>query len=125
MSAFIGAAIGFLWYNSFPAQVFMGDTGSLAIGGIIAVFAILIRKEPANPHSVWDFLCRNSFRDDTGKPFQTDKKENTVRAGECSSWHRFTIIIRRRDSLSPKIVIRFWIVAVMLAVIAVVTLKIR
>jgi phospho-N-acetylmuramoyl-pentapeptide-transferase len=57
MSAFIGAAIGFLWYNSYPAQVFMGDTGSLAIGGIIAVYAILIRKELLIPNSMRNLLC--------------------------------------------------------------------
>ncbi len=66
ISAFVGACIGFLWYNSYPAQVFMGDTGSLAIGGIIAVFAIIIRKELLIPNSLRDFPDGEPFSDNAG-----------------------------------------------------------
>ena len=124
MSAFIGAAIGFLWYNSFPAQVFMGDTGSLAIGGIIAVFAILIRKELLIP-----ILCGIFFVETLSVMIQVSHFKRTKRKyGEgrrvflmAPLHHHY----QKKGFPEPKIVIRFWIVAVMLAVIAVVTLKIR
>jgi phospho-N-acetylmuramoyl-pentapeptide-transferase len=124
MSAFIGAAIGFLWYNSYPAQVFMGDTGSLAIGGIIAVFAILIRKELLIP-----ILCGIFFVETLSVMLQVSYFKRTKRKyGEgrrlflMSPLHHH---YQKKGYPEPKIVTRFWIVAIMLAVITVVTLKIR
>ena len=124
MSAFIGAAIGFLWYNSYPAQVFMGDTGSLAIGGIIAVFAILIRKELLIP-----ILCGIFFVETLSVMIQVSYFKRTKRKyGEgrriflMSPLHHH---YQKKGYPEPKIVTRFWIVAIILAAITVVTLKIR
>jgi phospho-N-acetylmuramoyl-pentapeptide-transferase len=124
MSAFIGAAVGFLWYNSYPAQVFMGDTGSLAIGGIIAVFAILIRKELLIP-----ILCGIFFVENLSVVIQVSYFKHTrIKYGEgrriflmAPLHHHY----QKKGYPEPKIVTRFWIVAIMLAVITVVTLKIR
>jgi phospho-N-acetylmuramoyl-pentapeptide-transferase len=124
MSAFIGAAIGFLWYNSYPAQVFMGDTGSLAIGGILAVFAILIRKELLIP-----ILCGIFFVETLSVMIQVSYFKRTKRKyGEgrrvflmAPLHHHY----QKKGYPESKIVIRFWIVAIMLAVFSVVTLKIR
>ena len=124
MSAFIGAAIGFLWYNSYPAQVFMGDTGSLAIGGIIGVFAILIRKELLIP-----ILCGIFFVESLSVLIQvgyfkyTRKKYGEGRRIFLMSplHHHYQL----RGYPEPKIVTRFWIVGILLAVITIVTLKIR
>lgn len=124
MSAFIGAAIGFLWYNSFPAQVFMGDTGSLAIGGIIAVFAILIRKELLIP-----ILCGIFFVETISVMIQVSYFKRTKR--KYGEGRRIFLMAplhhhyQKKGYPEPKIVIRFWIVGIMLAVITVVTLKIR
>jgi phospho-N-acetylmuramoyl-pentapeptide-transferase len=124
MSAFIGAAIGFLWYNSYPAQVFMGDTGSLAIGGIIAVFAILIRKELLIP-----ILCGIFFVESLSVMLQVSYfKYTKKRYGEGRRIFRMSPLhhhYQLKGYPEPKIVTRFWIVAIMLAVITVVTLKIR
>ncbi len=124
MSAFIGACIGFLWYNSYPAQVFMGDTGSLAIGGIIAVFAILIRKELLIP-----ILCGIFFVESLSVMIQVSYFKYTKRKyGEgrrvflMSPLHHH---YQKKGYPEPKIVTRFWIVAIVLAVITVVTLKLR
>ncbi|HDP55300.1 MAG TPA: phospho-N-acetylmuramoyl-pentapeptide-transferase [Bacteroidetes bacterium] len=124
MSAFIGAAIGFLWYNSYPAQVFMGDTGSLAIGGIIAVFAILIRKELLIP-----ILCGIFFIETLSVMIQVSYFKRTKRkygVGRrvflMSPLHHH---YQKKGYPEAKIVTRFWIVAIILAVITVVTLKIR
>lgn len=124
MSAFIGACIGFLWYNSYPAQVFMGDTGSLAIGGIIAVFAILIRKELLIP-----ILCGIFFVESLSVMIQVSYFKYTKRKyGEgrrvflMSPLHHH---YQKKGYPEPKIVTRFWIVAIILAVITVVTLKLR
>lgn len=124
MSAFIGAAVGFLWYNSYPAQVFMGDTGSLAIGGIIAVFAILIRKELLIP-----ILCGIFFVENLSVVIQVSYfKRTRIKYGEgrriflmAPLHHHY----QKKGYPEPKIVTRFWIVAILLAVITVVTLKIR
>lgn len=123
-SAFIGATVGFLWYNSYPAQVFMGDTGSLAIGGIIAVFAILIRKEILLP-----ILCGIFFVESLSVMIQVSYFKYTKKKyGEgrriflMSPLHHH---YQKRGYLEPKIVTRFWIVAIMLAVITFVTLKVR
>lgn len=124
MSAFIGAAIGFLWYNSYPAQVFMGDTGSLSIGGIIAVFAILIRKELLIP-----ILCGIFFVETLSVMIQVSYFKRTKRKyGEgrriflMSPLHHH---YQKKGYPEAKIVTRFWIVAIMLAIVTVVTLKVR
>ena len=88
--AFIGALIGFLWYNAFPAQVFMGDTGSLTIGGIIAVFAIIIHKELLIPILCGIFLVENLSVILQVKYFQKGKKKGIKQ--RYSSGHRYTII---------------------------------
>lgn len=123
-SAFIGATVGFLWYNSFPAQVFMGDTGSLAIGGIIAVFAIIIRKELLIP-----ILCGIFLVESLSVLLQVSWfKYTRKRYGEgrrifkmAPLHHHYQV----KGYPEAKIVTRFWIVGILLAVIAVVTLKIR
>jgi phospho-N-acetylmuramoyl-pentapeptide-transferase len=124
MGAFIGAMIGFMWYNSFPAQIFMGDTGSLAIGGIIAVFAILIRKELLIP-----ILCGIFVVESFSVMIQVAYFKYTKRKfGEgrriflMSPLHHH---YQKKGYPEPKIVIRFWIVGILLAVITIVTLKIR
>ena len=138
MSAFIGALIGFLWYNAYPAQVFMGDTGSLTIGGIIAVFAILIHKELLIP-----ILCAIFFVEDLSVMLQvayfkfTKKKYGEGRR-VCKMTplhHHFQkpgnsgiqALIQNPVRAIPesKIVTRFWIIGIFLAVITFVTLKIR
>ena len=137
-AAFIGATIGFLWYNSFPAQVFMGDTGSLTLGGIIAVFAILIRKELLIP-----VLCAIFFVEDLSVMLQVayfkyTKKRTGVgkRIFKMTPLHHhfqkpgnagIDAIIQRPIQAIPesKIVMRFTLIAIMLAVVTVVTLKIR
>jgi phospho-N-acetylmuramoyl-pentapeptide-transferase len=123
-SAFIGATIGFLWYNSFPAQVFMGDTGSLALGGIIAVFAIIIRKELLIPVLCGIFLVENlsvvlqvAWFKRTKRKYGAGKRIFLM----APLHHHY----QKKGFPEPKIVIRFWIVAILLAVISIVTLKIR
>ncbi len=123
-SAFIGATIGFLWYNSYPAQVFMGDTGSLALGGIIAVFAIIIRKELLIPLLCGIFLVENlSVVIQVGWFKRTKRKYGTGRRIFLMAplHHHY----QKKGYPEPKIVTRFWIVAIILAVISIVTLKIR
>jgi phospho-N-acetylmuramoyl-pentapeptide-transferase len=123
-SAFIGATIGFLWYNSFPAQVFMGDTGSLALGGIIAVFAIIIRKELLIPILCGIFLIENlSVVIQVGWFKRTKRKYGEgKRIFLMAPLHHH---YQKKGLPEPKIVTRFWIVAIILAVISIVTLKIR
>ena len=123
-SSFIGATIGFLWYNSFPAQVFMGDTGSLALGGIIAVFAIVIRKELLIPVLCGIFLVENlSVVMQVGWFKRTKRKFGEGRRIFLMAplHHHY----QKKGYPEPKIVTRFWIVAILLAVISIVTLKIR
>ena len=124
ISAFVGACIGFLWYNSFPAQVFMGDTGSLALGGIIAVFAISIRKELLIPILCGVFLIENlSVIMQVGWFKYTKKKY-----GEGRRIFRMAPLHHHYQKLGlheAKIVSRFWIVGIILAVITIVTLKVR
>jgi len=123
-SAFIGATIGFLWYNSYPAQVFMGDTGSLAIGGIIAVFAIVIRKELLIP-----ILCGIFLAESVSVMLQVGWFKRTKRkTGEGKRIFLMAPLhhhYQMKGFPEPKIVTRFWIVAIMLAVLSVVTLKMR
>ena len=123
-SAFIGATIGFLWYNSFPAQVFMGDTGSLALGGIIAVFAIIIRKELLIPILCGIFLVENLSVVMQVAWFKRTKKKygEGRRIFLMAPLHHH---YQKKGYPEPKIVTRFWIVAIILAVITIVTLKIR
>ena len=124
MSAFIGATVGFLWNNSYPAQVFMGDTGSLSIGGIIAVFAIIIRKELLIP-----ILCGIFLVESLSVVMQVSWFKYTRRkAGEGRRIFKMAPLHHHYQVLGypePKIVTRFWIVAIMLAVVTIVTLKIR
>ncbi|TAL60722.1 MAG: phospho-N-acetylmuramoyl-pentapeptide-transferase [Bacteroidetes bacterium] len=123
-SAFIGATIGFLWYNSYPAQVFMGDTGSLALGGIIAVFAFIIRKELLIP-----ILCGIFLVENLSVVLQVAWFKRTKR--KYGEGRRIFLMAplhhhyQKKGFTEPKIVIRFWIVAIILAVISIVTLKIR
>ena len=124
ISTFIGATIGFLWYNSYPAQVFMGDTGSLPLGGIIAVFAILIRKELLIPILCGIFLIESvsvliqvSFFKQTRRKYGKGKRVFLM----TPIHHHY----QKKGYPEPKIVTRFWIIAILLAVITIVTLKIR
>jgi len=123
-SAFIGATIGFLWYNSYPAQVFMGDTGSLALGGIIAVFAIIIRKELLIP-----ILCGIFLVENLSVVLQVSHFKRTKR--KYGAGRRIFLMAplhhhyQKKGFPEPKIVTRFWIVGIILAVISIVTLKIR
>ncbi|MDR0348175.1 MAG: phospho-N-acetylmuramoyl-pentapeptide-transferase [Tannerella sp.] len=136
--AFIGATIGFLWYNAYPAQVFMGDTGSLTIGGIIAVFAILIRKELLIP-----ILCGIFFAESLSVMIQVFYfKYTKCRYGEGKRIFKMTplhhhfqkpgnsgiqAIIQKPLIIVPesKIVVRFWLIGIILAAIALITLKVR
>tara|TARA_B110000003_G_C16579874_1_gene507660 strand:- start:20 stop:1234 length:1215 start_codon:yes stop_codon:yes gene_type:complete len=124
MSAFVGACVGFMWYNSYPAQVFMGDTGSLSLGGIIAVVAILIRKELLIPVLCGIFLIENLSVILQVGYFKYTKKRNGAgkRIFKMAPLHHHYQKLGMHES---KIVTRFWIIGVMLAVITVVTLKLR
>jgi len=124
IAAFVGACIGFLWYNSYPAQIFMGDTGSLALGGIIAVFAIAIRKELLIPVLCGVFLIENlsvvlqvTFFKYTKKRFGEGRRIFLM----APLHHHY----QKKGIHEAKIVSRFWIVAMLLAVITIVTLKLR
>ena len=137
-AAFIGALVGFLWYNAFPAQVFMGDTGSLTLGGIIAVFAILIRKELLIP-----LLCLIFFIEDLSVMMQVGYfKYTRRRTGTGARIFKMTPLHHHfqkagdksikalvefpyRSIPESKIVTRFWIVGILLAALTFVTLKIR
>ena len=125
MAAFIGATVGFLWYNSFPAQVFMGDTGSLALGGILAVFSVIIRKEILIPLLCGIFLIENLSVIIQVSWFKyTRRKYGEGRRVFLMSpiHHHF----QKKGIHEAKIVARFWIVGIILAVITVVlTLKVR
>jgi phospho-N-acetylmuramoyl-pentapeptide-transferase len=122
--AFVGACVGFLWYNSYPAQVFMGDTGSLAIGGIIAVFAIMIRKELMLPLLCGVFLVENfsviiqvSWFKYTKKRFGEGRRVFLM----APLHHHY----QKKGFHEAKIVTRFWIICIMLAIVTVITLKLR
>ena len=122
--AFAGALIGFLWYNTFPAQVFMGDTGSLTIGGIIAVIAIAIRKELLLPILAGIFVIENLSVIMQVSWFKYTRKKY----GEGRRIFRMSPLHHHYQKLSyheSKIVVRFWIVGILLAVFAIVTLKLR
>jgi phospho-N-acetylmuramoyl-pentapeptide-transferase len=124
LAAFIGACVGFLWYNSYPAQVFMGDTGSLALGGIIAVLAIIVRKELLIP-----ILCGVFLVENLSVMLQVGYfKYTRIRFGEGRRIFKMAPLHHHYQKLGmheSKIVTRFWIVGIMLAVLTIVTLKIR
>jgi phospho-N-acetylmuramoyl-pentapeptide-transferase len=124
MASFVGACVGFLWYNSYPAQVFMGDTGSLSLGGIIAVAAILIRKELLIPILCGIFLIENlSVILQVGYFKYTKKKYGQgKRIFKMAPLHHHFQKLGYNES---KIVTRFWIVGIMLAILTIVTLKLR
>jgi len=124
MGAFVGACIGFLWYNAYPAQVFMGDTGSLSLGGIIAVFAIAIRKELLIPIICGIFLIENLSVIVQVSYFKYTKKKygEGRRIFLMSPLHHH---YQKKGIHEAKIVSRFWIVGIILAVCAIATLKLR
>ncbi len=124
ISAFVGGLVGFLWYNAYPAQVFMGDTGSLTIGGIIAVLAISVRKEFLIPILAGVFLVETvsvilqvSYFKYTRKKYGTGKRIFLM----SPLHHHF----QKKGYHESKIVTRFWIVGIMLAVFSIITLKVR
>lgn len=124
ISAFVGALVGFLWYNAYPAQVFMGDTGSLTIGGVIAVLAIAVRKELLIPVLCGIFLIENlsvvmqvSYFKYTKKKFGEGKRIFLM----APLHHHF----QKKGYHESKIVTRFWIIGILLAIISIVTLKLR
>lgn len=137
-AAFIGATVGFLWYNAYPAQVFMGDTGSLTLGGIIAVFAIIIRKELLIPILCGIFLAESlsdiiqvAYFKYTKRKYGTGKRVFKM----APLHHHFQkpgkagieAIIQKPFNVVPesKIVVRFWLIGIILAVLTIVTLKMR
>ncbi|MEC8884155.1 MAG: phospho-N-acetylmuramoyl-pentapeptide-transferase, partial [Bacteroidota bacterium] len=124
ITAFVGALVGFLWYNTYPAQIFMGDTGSLTIGGIIAVIAIAIRKELLIP-----LLCGIFFMETLSVMLQVSWfKYTKKKTGEgrriflMSPLHHH---YQKKGIHESKIVTRFWIIGILLAIITIVTLKVR
>ena len=124
ISAFVGACLGFLWYNSYPAQVFMGDTGSLALGAIVAVFAIMIRKELLLPILCGVFVFENlsvilqvSWFKHTKRKYGAGKRLFLM----APLHHHY----QKKGYPEPKIVMRFLLVGIMLAVVSIVTLKLR
>ena len=138
--SFIGALIGFLWYNAFPAQVFMGDTGSLTIGGIIAVFAIIIHKELLIPILCGIFLVENLSVILQVRYFKSGKKkghlQRVFKRAPIHDHFRTTLaqldpncsyLFMKPNSVfhESKITVRFWIVTIVLAAITIITLKIR
>ena len=137
-AAFIGATVGFLWYNSYPAQVFMGDTGSLTLGGIIAVFAIIIRKELLIPILCGIFLAESISVMAQVAYFKYTKKKygEGRRIFKMTPLHHhfqkagndgIQALIQKPFNVVPesKIVVRFWLIGIILAVITIVTLKMR
>ncbi|MGB1037493.1 MAG: phospho-N-acetylmuramoyl-pentapeptide-transferase [Bacteroidia bacterium] len=123
-AALAGACIGFLWYNSFPAQVFMGDTGSLALGGVIAVLALMIRKELVLPILCGIFLVENLSVMLQVSYFKYTKKKygEGRRIFKMSPLHHH---YQKLGYAEPKIVTRFWIVGIMLAIFTIITFKLR
>ena len=124
ISAFVGATAGFLWYNTYPAQIFMGDTGSLALGGIIAVLAILIRKELLIP-----ILCGVFFAESISVIIQVTYFKITKRKyGEGKRVFLMAPLhhhYQKKGYAEPKIVTRFILITIILAVVSIITLKLR
>jgi phospho-N-acetylmuramoyl-pentapeptide-transferase len=123
-SAFIGACVGFLWYNAFPAQVFMGDTGSLMLGGVIAVLALTLRKELLIPLMCGIFLIETASVMIQVSYFKYTKKiyGEGKRVFLMSPIHHH---YQKKNIPEAKIVTRFWIVGILLAVMTLATLKLR
>jgi phospho-N-acetylmuramoyl-pentapeptide-transferase len=123
-AALAGACFGFLWFNSYPAQVFMGDTGSLALGGSIGAIALMVHKELLLP-----ILCGVFFMETLSVIIQTTYFKYTKRKyGEGRRFYRMAPLHHHFEKMGlpePKIVVRFWIVSIMLAVLTIITLKIR
>ena len=124
IAAFVGALVGFLWYNAFPAQVFMGDTGSLTIGGVIAVIALIVRKELLIP-----LLCGIFFAESLSVMMQVSYfKYTRKKYGEGKRIFRMSPLhhhYQKKGYHESKIVTRFWITGILLAIITIVTLKVR
>lgn len=124
ITAFVGALIGFLWYNTYPAQVFMGDTGSLTIGGVIAVIALIVRKELLIP-----ILCGIFFAESLSVMLQVSYFKYTKRrSGEGKRIFLMAPLhhhYQKKGYHESKIVTRFWIIGILLAIVTIVTLKIR
>ncbi|NDV43475.1 phospho-N-acetylmuramoyl-pentapeptide-transferase [Flagellimonas sediminis] len=124
LAAFVGALVGFLWYNTYPAQVFMGDTGSLTIGGVIAVIAIIVRKELLLP-----VLCGIFFAESLSVMLQVGYFKHTKK--KYGEGRRIFLMAplhhhyQKKSYHESKIVTRFWIIGILLAIISIVTLKIR
>lgn len=124
IAAFVGALIGFLWYNAYPAQVFMGDTGSLTIGGVIAVIAIIVRKELLIP-----ILCGIFFAETLSVMIQVSYFKRTKK--KYGEGRRIFLMAplhhhyQKKMYHESKIVTRFWIIGILLAIVSIVTLKIR
>lgn len=128
MAAFVGACVGFLWYNAFPAQVFMGDTGSLALGGIIAVFAIAIRKELLIPILCGVFLIENLSVIMQVFYFKYQRKKNGLEFAKANRLFKMAPLhhhYQKSGFHESKIVMRFFIIGIMLAALTIVTLKLR
>ena len=128
MAAFVGACVGFLWYNSYPAQIFMGDTGSLAIGGIIAVFAIAIRKELLIPILCGIFVVENISVILQVYYFKYQKKKHGLEFAKANRLFKMAPLHHHYQKVGfheSKIVMRFFIIGIMLAVLTIVTLKLR
>jgi phospho-N-acetylmuramoyl-pentapeptide-transferase len=128
IAAFVGACVGFLWYNSFPAQVFMGDTGSLALGGIIAVFAIAIRKELLIPIICGVFLVENISVILQVMVFKYRKKKSGMEYAKANRLFLMAPLhhhFQKKGMHESKIVFRFLIISIMLGVLAIATLKLR
>ncbi len=128
IAAFVGACVGFLWYNSFPAQVFMGDTGSLALGGIIAVFAIAIRKELLIPIICGVFLVENISVILQVMVFKYRKKKSGIEYAKANRLFLMAPLhhhFQKKGMHESKIVFRFLIISIMLGVLAIATLKLR
>lgn len=128
IAAFVGACVGFLWYNSFPAQVFMGDTGSLALGGIIAVFAIAIRKELLIPIICGVFLVENISVIMQVMVFKYRKKKSGIEYAKANRLFLMAPLhhhFQKKGMHESKIVFRFLIISIMLGVLAIATLKLR
>lgn len=123
-AAMIGACVGFLWYNTYPAQVFMGDTGSLALGGIIATLALVLRKELLIPILCGIFLVENLSVIIQVAYFKYTKRKygEGRRVFKMSPLHHH---YQKLNYPEPKIVTRFWIVGIMLAILTIITLKLR
>jgi len=124
IAAFVGALVGFLWYNAYPAQVFMGDTGSLTIGGVIAVIAIIVRKELLIP-----LLCGIFFAESLSVMLQVGYFKHTKK--KYGEGRRIFLMAplhhhyQKKSYHESKIVTRFWVIGIMLAIVSIVTLKIR